>query len=217
MNEKQYLIDSLCFDETWRLFKIMAEFVDGFDGMGDLGSCVSIFGSARITPDDRVYRTTVTIARELAEAGFTIITGGGPGIMEAGNKGAAEGGGRSVGLNIKLPMEQTSNPYANLKLEFKYFFVRKVMFVKYAQAYIGMPGGFGTLDEIFEALTLIQTNRIRPFPVILVGSDYWGGLLDWIRKTLLSRKLIAPQDMDLIQLMDEPADVVRTIRRTIVR
>jgi hypothetical protein len=158
----------------------------------------------------------VEIARKLAENGFHIITGGGPGIMEAGNKGAREGGGKSVGLNIHLPMEQEANKYATIKLSFKYFFVRKVMFVKYAQAYVGMPGGFGTLDEIFEAITLIQTKRIKPFPVILVGSDYWKPLWKWIEETLLERKLISPEDMELVTILDNPDEVVRTIKRTVI-
>jgi uncharacterized protein (TIGR00730 family) len=158
----------------------------------------------------------VVIARKLAESGFHIITGGGPGIMEAGNKGAKEGGAQSIGVNIKLPLEQPPNPYADIKLEFEYFFVRKVMFVKYAQAYIGMPGGLGTLDEIFEALTLIQTNRIKPFPVVLVGSDYWNPLLDWIKNTLLNRELISPEDLGLITLLDDPEEVVKTIKSIVV-
>src|SRR5208337_2727583 len=179
MTEKQYLIDSITIHDSWRLFKILAEFVDGFETLGDLYPAVSIFGSARVQPGDDVYEKTYQIAKKLAQQGYHIITGGGPGVMEAGNKGAKEGGAKSVGLNIQLPLEQCPNPYATLKLDFQYFFVRKVMFVKYAQAYIGMSGGFGTLDEIFEALTLIQTRRIKPFPVILVGTQYWTGLLEW--------------------------------------
>jgi len=188
--EKQYLIDAMTVKDSWRLFKILAEFVDGFEALSDVHPAVSIFGSARVRPGDDSYEKAVLIAKRLAENGFSIITGGGGGIMEAGNKGAREGGGRSIGLNIHLPMEQVANPYATLRQEFKYFFVRKVMFLKYAQAYVGMEGGFGTLDEIFEALTLIQTRRMRPFPVILCGKDYWGGLLDWIRNRLLSHSLI---------------------------
>ncbi len=173
MAEKQYLIDSINVDNSWRLFKILAEFVDGFETLGDLYPAVTIFGSARAMPGDETYEKTYEIAKKLSQHGYNIITGGGPGVMEAGNKGAKEGGAKSVGLNIELPLEQRSNPYSTLKLSFQYFFVRKVMFVKYAQAYIGMPGGFGTMDEIFEALTLIQTHRIKPFPVILVGTQYW--------------------------------------------
>ena len=216
MLEKQYLIDTITVMDTWRLFKIMAELVDGFEALSDIQPCVSFFGSARALPGDEAYEKTVAIARMLAENGFHIITGGGPGLMEAGNKGAREGGGKSIGLNIHLPMEQEANAYANIKISFKYFFVRKVMFIKYAQAYVGMPGGFGTLDEIFEAITLIQTKRIKPFPVILVGSDYWQPLWQWIKETLLARKLISPEDLDLVTILDSPDDVVRTIKRTVI-
>ncbi len=214
--EKQYLLDSFNLGDAWRLFKIMAEFVEGFETLTDVYPSVSIFGSARTDPEDKIYKKTELIAKKLAENGFNIITGGGPGIMEAGNKGAIDGGGKSIGLNIHLPMEQTFNAFADTQVEFKYFFVRKVMFVKYAQAYIGMPGGFGTLDEIFEAITLIQTNRIKPFPVILVGSDYWGGLHDWIKKTLLERNLISEEDMDLFRIVDEPDEVVKIIQQTVI-
>jgi uncharacterized protein (TIGR00730 family) len=216
MLEKQYLIDTMTVMDSWRLFKIMAEFVDGFETLSDIQPCVSIFGSARSCPGDETYEKTVLIACKLAESGFNIITGGGPGIMEAGNKGAREGGGRSIGLNIHLPLEQETNEFADIKLSFKYFFVRKVMFVKYAQAYVGMPGGFGTLDEIFEAITLIQTKRIKPFPVILVGSDYWGALWKWIEETLLARKLISPEDLELVTIVDNPDEVVRTIKHTVI-
>jgi hypothetical protein len=216
MSENQYIIDAMTIKDTWRLFKILAELVDGFEKLSDIYPCVSIFGSARVRPGDESYEKTVEIARKLAENGFHIITGGGPGIMEAGNKGAKQGGAKSIGLNIELPMEQESNPYANVMLHFQYFFVRKVMFVKYAQAYVGMPGGFGTLDEIFEALTLIQTKRIKPFPVILVGSDYWNELWEWIKSSLLERKLISPEDMDLVTILDDPDDVVKVIKRTVI-
>jgi len=216
MQEKQYVVDAITVMDTWRLFKIMAEFVDGFETLSEIYPCVSIFGSARVHPGEETYEKTVEIARKLAESGFHIITGGGPGIMEAGNKGAREGGGRSIGLNIHLPMEQEANPFADIKLSFNYFFVRKVMFVKYAQAYIGMPGGFGTLDEIFEAITLIQTKRIKPFPVILFGSGYWKPLWDWIEKHLLKQQMISPEDMELITILDSPDDVVRTIKRTVI-
>ncbi|MGD9506791.1 MAG: TIGR00730 family Rossman fold protein [Syntrophobacteraceae bacterium] len=216
MSEKQYMIDAINVRDSWRLFKIMAEFVEGFESLSEVQPAVSIFGSARIKPGDESYDKTVLIAKKLAQNGFNIITGGGPGIMEAGNKGASEAGGKSVGLNIQLPMEQAPNPFSNISLDFKYFFVRKVMFVKYAQAYIGMPGGFGTLDEIFEAVTLIQTHRIRPFPVILVGSSYWNGLIEWIRNTLLPRKFIAKEDLDLVTVLDDPDEVVRVIKRTVI-
>jgi len=217
MSEKQYLIDDFTAGDTWRLFRILAEFVEGFETMSEVYPAVSIFGSARIDAEDPTYIKTVDIARKLAENGFNIITGGGPGIMEAGNKGAKQGNGQSIGINIKLPMEQKGNRYADLQLEMKYFFVRKVMFIKYAQAYVGMPGGFGTLDEIFEAITLIQTHRIKPFPVILVGTDYWSGLLDWIKNTLLTRKLISPEDTDLITLTDNPDEVLRIIKASLSR
>jgi uncharacterized protein (TIGR00730 family) len=216
MVEKQYVVDAITVMDTWRLFKIMAEFVEGFETLSDIYPCVSIFGSARVRPGDDTYEKTVEIARKLAENGYHIITGGGPGVMEAGNKGAREGGGKSVGLNIHLPMEQEPNAYADIRLSFKYFFVRKVMFVKYAQAYVGMPGGFGTLDEIFEAITLIQTKRIKPFPVILFGSDYWQPLWKWIKDTLLARTLISPDDLELVTILDNPDDVVRTIKRTVI-
>ena len=204
MPEKQYLIDAMTIQDSWRLFKILAEFVDGFETLGDLYPAVTIFGSARVKPGDEIYEKTYRIAKKLARHGYHIITGGGPGVMEAGNKGAKEGGAKSVGLNIELPLEQRPNPYSTLRLSFQYFFVRKVMFVKYAQAYIGMPGGFGTMDEIFEALTLIQTRRTKPFPVILVGTQHWTGLLEWIRNTLVPLGYISPDDLDLATLLDDP-------------
>lgn len=216
MPERQYVVDAITMHESWRLFKILAEFVEGFETLSEIYPAVSIFGSARVRAGDPTYEKTVVIARELARNGFHIITGGGPGIMEAGNKGAIEGGAKSVGLNIRLPLEQEPNPYSNLKLDFQYFFVRKVMFIKYAQAYIAMPGGFGTMDEVFEAVTLIQTRRIKPFPVILVGSEYWGGLLEWIRGKLLNGKYISPQDLDFVTILDEPDEVVHTIKRYVI-
>lgn len=216
MQEKQYLLDAITMNESWRLFKILAEFVDGFETLSDVYPCVSIFGSARVHPDHKSYKKAEVIARKLAENGFNIMTGGGPGIMEAANKGAKEGGAKSIGANIHLPLEQECNPYADIKLEFNYFFVRKVMLIKYAQAYVAMQGGFGTLDEIFEAITLIQTKRIRPFPVILVGSDYWKSLWDWVRSTLLEQGLVSSEDMELVTILDDPDDVVRTIRRVVV-
>ena len=216
MSEKQYLIDAMSVNESWRLFKIMAELVDGFDALSDIYPCVSIFGSARVKPGEETYEKTVEIAGKLAENGYHIITGGGPGIMEAGNKGAKEGGGKSIGLNIRLPMEQSSNPYADIQLDFNYFFVRKLIFLKYAQAYVGMPGGFGTLDEIFEAITLIQTKRIKPFPVLLVGSDYWGTLWEWVQGNLLKNKLISSGDVDLVTILDDPDEVVQIIKRTVI-
>jgi len=216
MSERQYIIDAITVNDSWRLFKILAEFVDGFETLADIYPCVSIFGSARIAPGEKLYEKTVVIAKKLAENGYNITTGGGPGIMEAANKGAKEGGAKSVGLNIHLPFEQAPNPYADITLEFKYFFVRKVMLVKYAQAYVGMPGGFGTLDEIFEAITLIQTKRIKPFPVILVGSDYWGPLWKWVRDHPLKGRLLSPEDLELVTILDEPDDVVKTIKRIVI-
>ncbi len=214
--EKQYVIDAMTVSDSWRLFKILAEFVDGFETLSEVFPAVSIFGSARVKPGDAIYEMTVVTARKLAESGFHILTGGGPGIMEAGNKGAREGGAKSVGLNIELPLEQEPNPYANIAMNFQYFFVRKVMFVKYAQAYIGMPGGFGTMDEIFEAMTLIQTRRIKPFPVILMGKDYWDGLMDWIRGTLLERGYISRVDLDIVTVLDDPDEAVHMIKKYVI-
>ncbi len=216
MTEKQYLIDAMTMQDSWRLFKILAEFVDGFETLGDLYPAVSIFGSARVNPGDETYEKTYEIAKKLGLNGYHVITGGGPGVMEAGNKGAKEGGAKSVGLNIRLPLEQRPNPYSTLNIDFQYFFVRKVMFVKYAQAYIGMSGGFGTMDEIFEALTLIQTKRIKPFPVILVGTQYWTGLLDWVRSVLVPGKYISPEDLDYLTLLDDPDEVVHTIKKYVI-
>jgi uncharacterized protein (TIGR00730 family) len=214
--EKQFLIDDIKLGESWRLFRIMGEFVDGVEALHDIGPAISFFGSARVGPDDMIYQKAENLARRFAKLKFAIITGGGGGIMEAANKGAAEAGGVSVGLNILLPHEQKPNAYANITQEFKYFFIRKVMFVKYAMAYIIFPGGFGTLDELFEAVTLIQTHRIKPFPVILVGTAYWTGLVDWIKTNLLKGKMISPNNIDIIQIMDEPEDIVKTIQKLVI-
>jgi uncharacterized protein (TIGR00730 family) len=214
--EKQFLIDDLKLGESWRLFKIMGEFVEGVEGLHDLGPAVSIFGSARTRPDDPQYKKAETIAARFVKNGFGVITGGGGGIMEAANKGAAEAGGTSVGLNIRLPFEQKPNPYTTLQMEFNYFFIRKVMFIKYAAAYVVMPGGFGTLDELFEVMTLVQTRRIRPFPIIMVGSDYWGGLLEWIRSQLMTQSLISSTDMDIIQVLNDPGEIVSAVRKILV-
>lgn len=214
--EQQFLIDDLKLGESWRLFKIVGEFVEGVEGLHDIGPAVSIFGSARTQPDDPAYQHARNIAARFASQGFAVITGGGGGIMEAANKGAAEAGGKSVGLNIRLPFEQKPNPFANLELEFKYFFIRKVMFIKYAAAYIGMPGGFGTLDEIFEVMTLIQTRRIKPFPIILAGSDYWSGLLDWVKQRLGDTGMISPKDLDIVQVLDNPEEIVKTVKRFVI-
>ena len=216
MDEKQYLVDALNLNESWRVFRIMAEFVEAVETLSDVERAVSIFGSARVKPDDPYYQKAELLARKLVQKGFSVITGGGPGIMEAANKGAAEAGGKSVGMNIRLPFEQNPNPFANIRLDYKYFFIRKVMFVKYAVAYVILPGGFGTMDELFESLTLIQTHRIKPFPVILMGSDYWKGLMDWIRKTMLREGKIEPDDYSFIQIMDEPEEVVRHIQKFVI-
>jgi uncharacterized protein (TIGR00730 family) len=216
MVERQYLIDDFSVQESWRLFRIMAEFVDGFENMAEIHPAVSIFGSARVKPEDPLYEKARTVARLFAENGFHVITGGGPGLMGAANLGATEGGAHSVGLNIELPHEQKPNPHANIRVSFKYFFVRKVVFVKYAQAYVVFPGGFGTLDELFEALTLIQTDRIKPFPVILVGSDYWQGLVDWLRDRLLDSGKVSPEDLELFQVLDEPSEVVAAVNRIVI-
>jgi uncharacterized protein (TIGR00730 family) len=216
LDQQQYVIDNLSARESWRMFRILSEFVDAIDTMSNVPKGVSIFGSARVKPGSDVYRLAEDLGRRLVEAGFSVITGGGGGVMEAGNKGAAEAGGHSVGLNIELPFEQRPNPYANVRLSFRYFFVRKVIFVKYSVAYIVMPGGYGTLDELAEAITLIQTQRIRPFPVILIGSDYWNGLIEWFRDQLARHEMISPDDLDLIRVMDDPADVVRLIRQMVI-
>lgn len=215
-SEKQYLVDEINVKDTWRLFQIIAEFVDGFDVLPSVYPAVSIFGSARLKPNSNAYRTTVRIARLLVENGFNVISGGGPGIMEAANKGAAEAGGKSVGLHIHLPNEQRPNDYANVRVAFKYFFIRKVMFVKYAVAYVIMPGGFGTLDELFEALTLIQTKRIRSFPVILYDSSFWGGLINWMKDTMLQQKTISPTDFDIFRIVDNPEEAVAIIKRRVI-
>ena len=197
--------------DTWRVFRIMGEFVEGFDELATLTEGVSIFGSARTRTDDPDYQAARETAALLAQAGFSVITGGGPGIMEAANRGAFEAGGRSIGCNIELPFEQGSNPYLTKGLKFKYFFVRKMMFVKYSLGFIIFPGGFGTLDELFEALTLIQTKKIRNFPVVLFGSAYWGGLLDWIRNFAMKEGKVTEQDLQLLHLTDSPAEVVQII------
>ncbi len=200
-------------NDSWALFKIMGEFVNGFEKMSLIGPCVSIFGSARTRPDNEYYQLAVEICRQLAVAGYGVITGGGPGIMEAGNKGANLAGGTSVGLNIDLPFEQHNNPYIDddKSLDFDYFFVRKVMFVKYAQGFVVLPGGFGTLDELFEAITLIQTHKIGTFPIVLVGSAYWEGLFNWIRDTMLQAGNINEEDLELVRMVDTPEEVVEII------
>jgi len=216
VNNNQYVVDRISAQESWRMFHIIAEFVEGFDTLAKYHPAVSIFGSTRARPGDEVYQKAERIGQLLAENGFSVITGGGPGAMEAANKGAAQAGGKSIGLNIELPLEQKPNPYANITLKYRYFFVRKVMFVKYAVAYIILPGGFGTMDELFESVTLIQTHKIKPFPVILVGSNYWKGLLDWIKEVVLKEGRIAQEDLGICQLIDEPEEIVRTIKKTVI-
>lgn len=216
MRERQYVVDDLTIRDTWRMFLILAEFVEGFEVLPEVYPAVSIFGSARSLPGSDNYRAAEKIARLLVENGFNVISGGGPGIMEAANKGATEAGGKSVGLHIHLPKEQAPNVYANVRLDFKYFFIRKVMFVKYAVAYVILPGGYGTLDELFEALTLIQTKRIRSFPVILFDSRYWKGLIDWVSNTMIKEKSISEADLEILRIVDTPEEAVDIIRKTVV-
>ncbi|MCX7549904.1 TIGR00730 family Rossman fold protein [Xanthomarina sp. F2636L] len=198
-------------NDSWAIFKIMGEFVNGYEKLSKIGPCVSIFGSARTKPDDKYYKLAEEVAAQIVNHGYGVITGGGPGIMEAGNKGAHIAGGTSVGLNIDLPFEQHDNPYidGDKSLDFDYFFVRKVMFVKYSQGFVVMPGGFGTLDELFEAITLIQTNKIEKFPIILVGKEFWGGLFEWVKETLLDKfNTVSAKDLDLIHLVDHADEVI---------
>ncbi|MDD5723303.1 MAG: TIGR00730 family Rossman fold protein [Syntrophales bacterium] len=216
MEEKQYLVDALSVNESWRVFRIMAELVDSIEELSKIGRAVSIFGSAREDPGGSYYEKAREVARLLGKKGFGVITGGGPGIMEAANRGASEAGAQSVGMNIQLPFEQKPNPYATTSIAYKYFFIRKVMFVKYAMAYVILPGGFGTMDELFEALTLIQTKRIRSFPVVLMGSEYWGGLVGWMKKTMLREGKISEDDLELIQMIDDPDQVVKHIQKFVV-
>jgi uncharacterized protein (TIGR00730 family) len=201
--------------ESWRVLRIMSEFIDAFDTLSRIGPAVSVFGSARTPPHDRWYSAAVECGAKLVQRGFAVITGGGPGIMEAANKGAAEAAGTSVGLNITLPMEQMPNPYQNVELDFRYFFVRKVMFVKYARGFIIFPGGFGTMDEFFESLTLIQTLKVVPFPVVLIGCDFWRGLLDWIRQTMEHEyHTISPSDFNLFHVTDSVDEAVEIVFET---
>lgn len=211
---KQKTWNEIRTNDSWGIFKIMSEFVNGYETMARIGPCVTIFGSARIKPDDKYYTLAEKIAFKISKAGYGIITGGGPGIMEAGNKGAHLGGGTSVGLNIELPFEQHYNPYIDKdkNLNFDYFFVRKVIFVKYSQGFVVMPGGFGTLDEMFEALTLIQTKKIARFPIILVGSSFWNGLIDWIKTVLVEKfKTVKEEDLDLFKVVDTEDEVLETL------
>jgi uncharacterized protein (TIGR00730 family) len=206
-------MEDLAKSDTWRVFRIMAELVEGFEALSNIGPAVTVFGSARLEPGSPYYNKCLKVAECLAKDGFAVISGGGPGIMEAANKGAQNANGTSVGLNIALPMEQTQNEFQDVRIEFRYFFVRKLMFVKYAVAYVIFPGGFGTLDELFEALTLIQTKKIRGFPVVLVGKEYWSGLIDWMKKTLLAANSINKDDLELMHIVDEPEEVCAIINK----
>lgn len=211
---KQKTWNEIKSNDSWAIFKVMSEFVDGYEKLSRIGPCVSVFGSARTKPGEAYYELAENIAFKLTQNGYGVITGGGPGIMEAGNKGAQRGGGVSVGLNIELPFEQKDNSYIDQgkNLEFDYFFVRKVMFVKYAQGFVAMPGGFGTLDELFEAITLIQTKKIAKFPIILVGTSFWAGLIDWIKDMMLHKNgNISEEDLDLFSIVDTPNEVVDVI------
>jgi len=216
VKEDEHALDrALHFDFTitdpWRVLRIMSEFVEGFDALSHIPPSVAIFGSARAKPEDPIYAAATETARLLAKAGFGIITGGGPGIMEAANKGAQEGENVSIGCNIELPFEQRPNAYLDISLDFRYFFVRKTMFVKYAEAFVIFPGGFGTMDELFEALTLIQTKKVSHFPVILYDSKYWGGLVSWIRDTMLASEKISPEDTELLRLSDDPQEICKIV------
>ena len=216
MPNNEYVLESLTVQDSWRLFKILSEVVEGFETLSHTRRCVSIFGSARVGPETQVYKDTEIIARKLVEQGYGIITGGGPGLMEAGNKGAYESGGTSVGLHIHLPHEQGCNQYVKTRCNFRYFFLRKLMFVKYAMAYVVMPGGMGTIDELSEAFVLAQTGRIKPFPIILYDSSYWNGLLDWFKNTMAARGNIKPEELELFTVLDTPDEVVEHLRRHVV-
>lgn len=208
MADSQYVLEDMGAKDTWRVFRMMAELVEGFDEMSQIGPAVSIFGTARCKPHDPVYVLAETIAKKLADKGFAVITGGGPGVMEAGNKGALSAGGASIGLNISLSHEQRPNSYQTKSLDFRYFFVRKLMFVKYAVAFVILPGGFGSLDELFETVTLIQTKKIKRFPMFLVGSKFWSPLLDWLRSEVITRGFLTEDELDLLIVVDEPDELV---------
>jgi len=212
-----YEINDLAKEESWRMFRILGELVEGFDKLSGLGPAVTIYGSARIKADDEIYTQTEEIARRLGELGFAIITGGGPGVMEAANKGAREAGVVSVGLNIELPDEQSCNPYATKSMTFNHFFARKVMLVKYATAFVIMPGGLGTLDELTEVLTLIQTHKIRPFPVLLFNGSYWGGFLDWLQNFALAKGYISEEDFKLVRVCDHVDNIVESVQRWYIK
>jgi len=210
---KDYEINQMVKEDSWRMFRIIGELVEGFDSLADIEPAVTIYGSARLKPDSELYSQTEKIASLLGKAGFNIMTGGGPGVMEAANKGAHEAGVKSVGLNIKLPQEQTCNEYANRSITFHHFFVRKVMLVKYATAFVIIPGGLGTMDELTEVLTLIQTEKIKPFPVILYSGEYWAGFLAWLENTVLARGNISEEDFDLLRVFDSPEEVVDAVKK----
>ena len=210
--EKQYLLEDITKD-SWRIFRIISEFVEGFEEMSNIGPAVSVFGSARTPRGHEHYQFAEKVARLLVRAGYAVITGGGPGIMEAANRGAFEEDGESVGLSIELPFEEAPNEFIKTKVDFRYFFVRKVTFVKYSSAFVILPGGFGTLDELFESLTLIQTQKIKPFPVILVGDGYWEGLLRWVREVLILQKMISEKDLDVLKMANTPEEVITIIQQ----
>ncbi len=216
MSATEYILDALGNQDSWRLFKIISETVEGFETLGGTRKCVSIFGSARAKSDSPMYKATETIASQLAQAGYGIITGGGPGLMEAANKGATEAGGESVGLHIHLPHEQQVNAYVKTRCDFKYFFVRKLMFVRYAMAYVVMPGGMGTIDELSEAFVLAQTRRIKPFPIVLYDSSYWAGLIDWLKGAMVREGYLREEELDLMVMLDSPESVVAYIRKHVI-
>jgi uncharacterized protein (TIGR00730 family) len=213
MKKVNLIKEDFTHEDPWRIFRIMGEFVDGFEVLSQVGKAISIFGSSRLKPSDKFYKIAEQISYLLAKEGYAIITGGGPGVMEAANKGAKRAKGLSIGLNIQIPLEQKPNPYVGTLLNFHYFFCRKVMFVKYAKAFVILPGGFGTLDELFESLNLIQTERIGKFPVVMVGSDYWKGLIDWIKNTAVKKNCISSEELKIFSVVDKPEEVVREIRK----
>mgnify|MGYP001138448260 CR=1 FL=1 len=211
--EKQYVIDAIKVGDTWRIFRVLAEMVEGFEKLSPIVPAVTVFGSARARPNSKYYKMAREITGYLVDYGVSTLTGGGPGIMEAANRGAYEKGGKSAGCNIELPLEQKPNKYCNILVNFHYFFIRKLMLVKYSSGFIIFPGGYGTLDEVFEALTLIQTKKIKPFPLILVGSEYWNGFYKWLKTNTLKKRLINREDLDLIEILDKPEDIVSKILR----
>ncbi|AEI15282.1 Conserved hypothetical protein CHP00730 [Flexistipes sinusarabici DSM 4947] len=212
IKKEQYLIDEIKVGDTWRMFKILSEFVEGFENLSDIEPAVSVFGSARVKEDHNDYKKARLMGSMLADNGITVLTGGGPGVMEAANRGATEAGGQSIGVNIELPFEQKPNPYAKKVITFNYFFVRKVMLVKYASAFVIFPGGFGTMDELFEAMTLIQTRKILPFPLILVEKDYWSGMINWLEDKMVGNNFISESDLDIIKLIDDPPEILDCIK-----